>query len=76
MGIWQVILEVDVALVKEALESNTYRLSTMGGVITELKLLREDLNLCNINLCRRECNRVAHALAAIGCKFPSDCKIN
>jgi hypothetical protein len=44
-------------------------------VITELKLLmHEEFNLCNTSLCRRECNNVAHALAAIACKFPNECK--
>lgn len=57
---------------KMALESNDYRLSVMGGVITELKiLLASDLIGSRINVVTRSCNRVAHDLAALGCNLPS-----
>lgn len=56
-------MEVDATLVEDALETDSYKLSTMGGVITKLKLLmRGEFNACNISLCNRTCNRLAHTL--------------
>lgn len=39
MGISHLCLEIDASLVKAALESDDYRLSAVGGIITEMKLL-------------------------------------
>jgi hypothetical protein len=36
-------------------------------------MISDDLHTCNISVCKRECNRVAHSLAALGCKLPSGC---
>lgn len=72
MGITCICVETDASLVKAALEGDGYCLSAMGGIITELKLLMSsEFILCKIIVCKRECNNLAHTLAALGCKFPS-----
>jgi len=72
MGISRLDIETDASLVKAALASNDYRLSEVGGIITEMKLLlATDFSSCNISICNRVCNGVAHSLAALGYNFPS-----
>jgi len=34
-------------------------------------LISAELSSCNISVRKRECNTVAHTLAACGCNFPS-----
>lgn len=68
-----IVLEVDAALVKQAVESEDYRLSALGGVITELRsLLISEFVSFRLELCPRSCNKVADAIAVFGCKIPSD----
>jgi len=72
LGIENLCIETDASLLKEVLESNGYRLSEIGGIVTEMKVqLATDLSSRFIIICNRVSNRVAHSLAAIGCKFPS-----
>jgi len=72
MGISRITLETDALQVKTALEGEEYRLSSMGGIIAEIKqLMVSEFNQCKVSFCPRGCNRVAHALAEIGCKLPS-----
>jgi len=72
LGIENLCIETDASLLKEVLESNGYRLSEIGGIVTEMKVqLAADLSSRFIIVCNRVSNRVAHSLAAIGCKFPS-----
>jgi hypothetical protein len=72
LGISRIDIETDAPLVKAALVSNDYRLSEVGGIITEMKLLlATDFSSFNISICNRICNGVAHPLAALGCNFPS-----
>jgi len=72
MGISRINLEVDAALVKEAILTDDYRLASSGGVITEIKyLIRADFMSCTVSICKRDCSSVAHALAAYGCNLPS-----
>ena len=60
MGISRLDIETDASLVKAALASNDYRLSEVGGIITEMKLLlATDFSSCNISICNRVCNGVA-----------------
>jgi hypothetical protein len=74
LGIPHISLEVDAALVKEAIQTDDYRLAPSGGVITEIKqFLGAEFRSCNVLVCKRECNRVAHAIAAFGCNLPSGC---
>ena len=72
MGVQEIIVETDATLVRDALSGDNYRLSTVGGLVTEMKfLISAELRSCNLSVCKRDCNRVAHALAAAGCKFSS-----
>ena len=72
MGITHLHIETDATLIKAALESDEHRLSAVGGIITEMKLLlATELPSCNMTVCNRICNGVAHALASHGCNFPS-----
>jgi hypothetical protein len=72
MGITRINLEVDAALVKEAILTDDYRLSSSGGVITEIKhLIGADFMPCTFSVCKRDCNSAAHALAAYGYNLPS-----
>jgi len=57
-------------LVRDALSDDNYRLSTVGGLVMEMKFfISTELRSCNLSVCKCDCNRVAHALAAAGCKF-------
>jgi len=73
LGLHRIILESDAYLVKIALEGDEYRLSALGGIVTELRLLRmSEFVDARVQICPRSCNKVADALAAFGCKYPSD----
>jgi hypothetical protein len=73
LGLHKIVMEVDASLIKAAVEGDDYRLSAMGGVITELRcILLYDFAEAKFEVCPRICNRVADALAAYGCKNPSD----
>jgi hypothetical protein len=51
--------------VKEAIETNAYRLAFVG-VITEIKqIISADLSSCIVSVCKRDSDRVAHALVVI-----------
>ena len=58
-------------LARLALTTSTFALGPVGGVVYKIKYL---MNLFFTSLqvvyCPRECNRVAHAVAALGCKCP------
>jgi len=60
-------------LARLALTTSTFALGPVGGVVYKIKYL---MNLFFTSLqvvyCPRECNRVAHAVAALGCKCPPD----
>ena len=59
---------------KTALETNEFILAPTGGVITEMKhIISTEFAHCNVLICRRNCNKVAHALAAAGCNLLSGC---
>ena len=76
LGISKIVLETDASLVKSAVESNEYRLSALGGVITELRLLlMSEFVEARVQVCPRLCNKVADALATFGCNCPSDAQI-
>jgi hypothetical protein len=58
-------------MVKDALEGEEYRLSSMGGIIAEIKhLMASEFVTCKVSFCPRVCNKLTHELAAIGCKLP------
>jgi hypothetical protein len=66
-GMSKVILETDSPILKEALDSDAYRLAEVGGVIYEIQFLIAS-SFTNF-LCKfapRSSNKVAHALASSG----------
>ena len=76
LGIRRVVLETDASLVKAALEDDAYRLSTISGFTTELRLLlMTEFVSSKISVCSRSCNKVADAIAAFGCRGASDVPI-
>ncbi|CAO2190873.1 unnamed protein product [Urochloa humidicola] len=71
MGISNVELETDSMLVKLALESSTFSLAPTGGIVFEIKsCISTFFTSCKVSYCPRDCNKVAHAVAAQGCKCP------
>ena len=71
MGMAQVILETDASIVKLAIEGDEYQLSSMGGVITEIKhLMAMEFSSCVISICSRNCNKLAHEPTSLGCHLP------
>jgi len=70
------VVEIGAVLVKNVVEGDEYRLSALGRVITELRLLlMSEFVQFRMEVCPRSCNKVADALAAFGCKYPSDDQI-
>lgn len=66
-GIGRVIIETD----------STYRLASSGGLICELQCLISSCFISYvISFVPRSCNKVAHALAALGCKCPHGDKLH
>ncbi|TVU49312.1 hypothetical protein EJB05_00620, partial [Eragrostis curvula] len=70
--IGNIILETDALKAQQAIETDAYRSTAVGILIEELKELLS-LNFLNVvvQYTPRDCNRVAHALAALGC----DCNL-
>ena len=67
MGIGNLVLETDALEVRQALYSNDFNASVAGGLVAELKFLVHVNFNCFQCLCvPRECNRVAHEIAASG----------
>lgn len=76
MGIAHIIIETDATLVQTALRGDDYRLSSMGGLITEIKLLMAtEFASCRIVVCPHVCTKPAHELASFGCKLPSGSRV-
>jgi hypothetical protein len=73
LGLQQVVLETDASLVKMALEGEEYRLSALGGIITEIRLLlMSEFISFSICVCPKNCNKSADAIGAYGCRVSSD----
>jgi hypothetical protein len=71
LGVSRIILETDSLLLKQALDDSSYGLAVTGGLICEIQvLLATNFSSFRVMYAPRTCNRVAHALAAIGCKYP------
>ncbi|CAN6374879.1 unnamed protein product [Urochloa humidicola] len=67
MGIDKIIVEVDSLTLKLAMEDDSFRLAEAGGYIYELKnLMHMGFSSSSICFAPRSCNKVAHALAALG----------
>ena len=69
LGIQNLELETDAKQVVEAVHGNEFRLSLVGGLVHEVKeLLAENFMQPLVKHAPRECNHVAHELAALGSK--------
>jgi hypothetical protein len=67
LGISNLILETDALQVKQAFYSHDYDATSSGGLLVELKYLAQvNFNCFQCDFVPRECNRVAHLIAAIG----------
>ncbi|RLN22972.1 hypothetical protein C2845_PM07G12480 [Panicum miliaceum] len=67
-GICNVIFETDSLILKQAMEDDSYWLAPAGGAIYELKqLIQGSFSSFDFVFAPRSCNKVAHALAALGC---------
>ena len=66
MGVQEIIVETNTMLVRDALSGDNYKLSTVGGLVTEMKFfISAELRSCNLSVCKHDCNMVAHALATV-----------
>jgi len=73
LGISKVVVETDSMLAQLALTTSTFSLAPVGGIVYEIKyLMNLFFNSLQVVFCPRDCNRVAHAVAALGCKCPPD----
>ena len=73
LGISKVVVETDSMLAQLALTTSTFSLAPVGGIVYEIKyLMNLFFNSLQVVFCPRDCNRVAHAVAAFGCKCPPD----
>lgn len=67
-GLQRVEAETDSLMLKMAMEDNSYALSALGGIICEMKnFVNTNFRSFSVKYCPRGCNKVAHALAALGC---------
>jgi hypothetical protein len=72
-GMGHVVIETDSLMLKQALQSDDFRLAATGGLIYELKMLIHS-SFISVSIVHvpRSCNSVAHALAAgTNVSFPS-----
>lgn len=67
MGVTRVIVETDATMVKQAVQTDDYALDGVGGIVKELKeALHFNFVFYDVVYSPRNCNKVAHALAALG----------
>lgn len=77
LGIAHLVAETDATMVQEAIQGEDYRLSAMGGIITEIKhLLASEFVSVSIVVNSRDCNNVTHACAARGCRLVNESVIS
>jgi len=68
-GFGRIVVETDSLVLKQALKTSSHRLAATGGLICEIQnLLASEFSGFQVDYAPRSCNKVAHALAAIGCK--------
>jgi hypothetical protein len=71
LGMAHVVVEIDAQMVKGAVEVEDYQLSSMGGIITEIKHMKVmEFSSCCFSYCPRICNKLAHEFASLDCKLP------
>jgi hypothetical protein len=77
MGMQKLVIETDSLLLKMALESNSFALAPTGGLLYDIKCtLNDSVSSWSCSFCPRECNKVAHAMTAQGCKYPHGTVLN
>ncbi|KAE8801695.1 hypothetical protein D1007_22731 [Hordeum vulgare] len=66
-GMTRVVVETDSKVLVDALNKEEYDRSHIGVIVRDAQMLA-GLNFSNVlfRLCRRNCNKVAHAMAALG----------
>lgn len=73
LGIGRLIIETDAAMVTNAILSDDSDLLPVGNLVAELKnVLRLNFIEFSVKYVPRECNKVAHALAAWGRDVSTD----
>ncbi|CAN6293500.1 unnamed protein product [Urochloa humidicola] len=73
LGVSKVEVETDSMMVKLALESSSFSLAPTGAIAFEIKsLISLCFASCKVSFCPRDYNKVAHAVAAQGCKCPQN----
>ena len=66
-GMTGLIVESDCQVLIHALNSQDYDRSPIGVLIRDARMLaRLNFSSCSFSFCKRECNKVAHAMAALG----------
>ena len=71
VGVERIVVETDSLVLVQAIKYSSHRLAPTGGLICEIQsLLASNFTAFVVEFVPRTCNRVAHALAAIGCKCP------
>ncbi|XP_066344498.1 uncharacterized protein [Miscanthus floridulus] len=69
IGMNNIVPETDAQQVAWAIQGDDFRLAVVGGLVHELKvLLSVSFASVLVRYAPRECNKVAHELASIGCK--------
>ena len=63
----RVILEMDAAIIGDALRTTTWDRSPYGCLFRQIRdLMQYEFNVCVIYVCNRSYNQLAHCLAAYG----------
>jgi hypothetical protein len=67
LGMNSVILEMDAAILGDALRTTKWDRSPYGCLFRQIRdLMLYEFNTCVISVCKRTCNQLAHCLAAYG----------
>ncbi|CAO1943396.1 unnamed protein product [Urochloa humidicola] len=73
LGIGHISLETDSQMLQQALMSRDYNRATCGGLLIEIKnMLKYEFLSFSVNFRPRDCNKVADALAKLGCVCEPD----
>lgn len=69
-GMSRIELETDSMMLRNAIQDNSFNLSSLGGVILEIKhVILSCFHSFSVSYSPRSCNKVAHELAAYGCNL-------
>lgn len=71
LGMANIQLESDSLTLIQALREENFRYAPLGGLLLEAKnIITSSFVSCQFSYCPRECNKVADAIASIGCNSP------